>query len=256
VRVATWNVNGLRARQGLLVHWLRARRPDVVALQELKLEDAHFPHEALAAEGYQAVTHGQKSWNGVAILAREKPSVVRCGFPGQEALGARLLSADVAGLRVTSLYVPNGKTILHEDFATKLAWLEALPAALGADAEQASVLCGDFNLCPGPLDSWNEAAFHGRIFHTEAERKRFEALLAAGWRDLFRERHPERQAFSWWDYRAGSFHKGEGLRIDLVLGSQPVLARLREVEIDREYRKKQDGLIASDHAPVWVELAD
>jgi exodeoxyribonuclease-3 len=256
MRIATFNVNGLRARQDFLLHWLRARRPDVVGLQELKLADEHFPREAFEKEGYQAVCYGQKSWNGVAILAREAPVVVRRGIEGQEALGARLLTADVAGLRFTTLYVPNGKSVLHPDFEGKLAWLAALPSVLTNDAGMPSVVCGDFNVCPGPLDSWNEEGYRGRIFHTDIERARVQALVDAGWRDLFRERHPDRQAFSWWDYRAGSFHKGHGLRIDLMYGTAPVLARTREVEIDRDYRKKQDGLIPSDHAPVWAELAD
>jgi exodeoxyribonuclease-3 len=256
VRVATWNVNGLRARQELLLHWLRARQPDVVGLQELKLETESFPHEAFAALGYRAVVYGQKSWNGVAILAREEPVVVRQGLPGQEALGSRLLSADVGGLRFTTVYVPNGKTTLHDDFGAKLAWLDALADAVGPDTAGSAVLCGDFNVCPTALDSWNETAFRGQIFHTDAERERMRKLAGTGWLDLFRERYPEKQAFSWWDYRGGAFHRGQGLRIDLVLGTAPVLARTRAVEIDREYRKKQDGHTASDHAPVWVDLAD
>jgi exodeoxyribonuclease-3 len=256
VRVATWNVNGLRARQDFLLHWLGARQPDVVGLQELKLETAQFPHEVFAKLGYRAAVLGQKSWNGVAILAREEPAVVRRGLPGQEARGARLLTADVLGLRVTTVYVPNGKDALHEDFAAKLAWLDALAAAVSEDAGGPALLCGDFNVCPAALDSWNDAAFRGQIFHTDAERQRMQALHAAGWRDLFRERHPARQAFSWWDYRGGAFHRGQGLRIDLLLGSAALLPRLREVEIDRDYRKKQEGLAASDHAPVWADLAD
>jgi exodeoxyribonuclease-3 len=254
MRVASFNVNGLRARQEFLLHWLRARRPDVVGLQELKLEDEHFPSEILKAEGYHAVCFGQKSWNGVAILAREEPKVVRKGLAGHEAHGARLLTADVGDLRFTTVYVPNGKYVGHDDFGTKLAWLDALPDALAEDAARTAVLVGDFNVCPAPIDSWNEAGLEGRIFHTDAERDRIARLRKAGWRDLFRERHPERQAFSWWDYRAGSFHKGHGLRIDLLFGSESALARTREVEIDRDYRKKQDGFIASDHAPVWADL--
>jgi exodeoxyribonuclease-3 len=256
VRVATWNVNGMRARQELLLHWLRARQPDVVGLQELKLESEGFPHEVFASLGYRAAVHGQKSWNGVAILAREEPVVVRRGLAGQEALGARLLSADVAGLRFTTVYVPNGKTTEHVDFGAKLRWLDALAAAVAPDTGGSALLCGDFNVCPAALDSWNEAAFRGQIFHTDAERECVRKLEGAGWRDLFRERHPERQAFSWWDYRGGAFHRGQGLRIDLVLGTAPVLARTRAVEIDREYRKKQDGHTASDHAPVWADLVD
>lgn len=256
MRVASWNVNGLRARQELLLHWLRARQPDVVGLQELKLESESFPHEVFAALGYRAAVHGQKSWNGVAILAREEPVVVRRGLAGQEAVGARLLSADVAGLRFTTVYVPNGKTTEHDDFGAKLAWLDALAAAVAPDTGGSAVLCGDFNVCPAALDSWNEAGLRGQLFHTDAERERMRKLEGAGWRDLFRERHPEQQAFSWWDYRGGAFHRGQGLRIDLVLGTAPVLARTRAAEIDREYRKKQDGHTASDHAPVWADLTD
>ena len=180
--------------------------------------------------------------------------MVRRGLVGQEAHGARLLTADVSGLRFTTVYVPNGKHVGHEDFGHKLAWLDALPAALTEDADRPAVVVGDFNVCPAPIDSWNEAGLEGHIFHTDAERERIARLRKAGWRDLFRERHPTRQAFSWWDYRAGSFHKGQGLRIDLLFGTEAALARTREVEIDRDYRKKQDGFTASDHAPVWADL--
>jgi len=257
MRLATWNVNGLRSRLEFVQHWLRARQPDVVGLQELKLTDEQFPHDVFAPLGYRAVTHGQKAWNGVAILAREEVRVVQSGLAGYEEMGARLLSAEVAGVVFTTVYVPNGKHVDHEDFPRKLAWLDALAghfAALGV-AGAPHLLCGDFNLCPAALDSWNEAALRGRIFHTDEERAGFQRLLAAGFTDLFRALHPEKQAFSWWDYRDGAFHKGQGLRIDFVLGSAPLLARVKGVEIDRDYRKKQDGFTASDHAPVWVDLA-
>jgi exodeoxyribonuclease-3 len=256
VRVATWNVNGLRARIDFVLHWLRARQPDVVGMQELKLTDAQFPHDAFAALGYRAVTHGQKSWNGVAVLSREEAKVVQCGLAGQEEMGARLLGVEVGGLLFTTLYVPNGKTVAHEDYPRKLAWLDVLAAWLEAAhrPDAPLVVCGDFNLCPQPLDSWNEPALHGRIFHTDAERARFARFLEWGLVDLFRAQHPERQAFSWWDYRDGAFHRGHGLRIDFVLGTRPIHARMRGAEIDRDYRKKQDGLTPSDHAPVWVDL--
>jgi exodeoxyribonuclease-3 len=258
MRLATWNVNGLRARLDFVQHWLRARQPDVVGLQELKLSDEQFPHDVFAPLGYRAVTHGQKAWNGVAILAREAPRVVQVGLPGQEEMGARLLSAEVAGVTFTTVYVPNGKQVDHDDYPRKLAWLDALAAHFAARGVSSAphLLCGDFNLCPAPLDSWNEAALHGHIFHTDEERARWQRLLALGFSDLFRAQHPEKQAFSWWDYRDGAFHRGHGLRIDFVLGSAPLLPRVKAVEIDRDYRKKQDGFIASDHAPVWVDLGD
>jgi exodeoxyribonuclease-3 len=255
VRIATWNVNGLRARQGLLAHWLAARQPDVVALQELKLSDEQFPRSDLEALGYRAAVHGEKGWNGVAILARKPIEVVQVGLPGSDH-GARLITARVEGVSVTSVYCPNGKAVSHPDFPRKLAFFDALTAHWAAShpADEAALLCGDFNLCPAPLDSWNEAAFAGAIFHTEEERARFRALLATGLVDVFRARHPELQAFSWWDYRGGAFHKREGLRIDLLLGTPPVLDRLVSVEIDREYRKKQGGFTTSDHAPVIADL--
>ena len=254
MRIATWNVNGLRARLDFVVHWLAARRPDLVGLQELKLQDAQFPHDAFAAAGYHAVTHGQKSWNGVAILSREPAKVLQVGLPGQEDFGSRLLTAELAGVEFTTVYVPNGKSVEHEDFPRKLRWLDALAEHLAGRTSGEAVLCGDFNVVPAPLDSWNEERLAGRIFHTAEERSRFDRLLEAGWVDLFRSRHPELQAFSWWDYRGGAFHRGQGLRIDFLLGTGSLAERLREVEIDRDYRKKQEGLTASDHAPVIADL--
>jgi exodeoxyribonuclease-3 len=256
MRIATWNVNGLRARQDFLLAWLRAREPDVVALQELKLEGGKFPHDLFSQAGYHALAHGQKSWNGVAVLARKPVRLVQAGLPGQEEGGARLVISEVEGLRFASVYGPNGKHTGHDDFAKKLLWYDALAAHLAAqhDPNAPLVLGGDFNVCPTGLDSWNEAALAGHIFHTEEERARFRRLLDWGLRDLFRERNPELRAFSWWDYRAGAFHKGQGLRIDFLLGTTPVLARVKSVTIDRDWRKKQGGLIASDHAPVVAEL--
>ncbi|MDJ0852136.1 MAG: exodeoxyribonuclease III [Myxococcota bacterium] len=256
MRIATWNVNGLRARADFVKLWLRERQPDVVGFQELKIEDEKFPHDLFEAEGYRALTHGQKSWNGVAILTRGEASVSQTGLPGQEELGARLLTAEIGDLGFTTLYVPNGKHLGHEDFPRKLAWLDALTGHLDARhaPERPTVVCGDFNVCPGPLDSWNEKALSGEIFHTEEERKRLAGLRDRGFRDLFREFHPETQAFSWWDYRGGAFHRRQGLRIDLLLATEPVLRRTRTVEIDREWRKKHEGLTPSDHAPVWADL--
>lgn len=256
MRIATWNVNGLRARLELLLHWLEERRPDVVGLQELKATDEDFPHEQLGAAGYRAAVFGQKGWNGVAILAREEVAVTRRGLPGQDELGARLLTATAGGLSFTTVYCPNGKGVDHEDFPRKLAWFEALAAHLGETGAggSAAVLCGDFNVCPTPLDTWDEATLAGTLFHTEAERAAFQRLLDLGFRDLYREQHPTARAFSWWDYRGGAFHRGLGLRIDLVLGTPAVSSRVRGAEVDRDFRKKRLGLTPSDHAPVIVEL--
>ncbi len=256
MRIATWNINGMRARLDYLLIWLGDRRPDMVALQELKLENERFPHAELEAAGYHAVSHGQKAWNGVAVLAREPVTVEQSGLPGQEEMGARLLTARAGDIRLTSLYCPNGKHLAHEDYPRKLAWLDALADHLESTgaAGAASIVAGDFNICPTPLDSWNEQALAGGIFHTDEERRRFRRLLDLGLSDAYRGLHPDRQAFSWWDYRAGGFHRNHGLRIDILLASPSVADRVRGAEIDRDYRKKKDGLIASDHAPVWIDL--
>ncbi len=257
MRIATWNVNGLRARLDYLTTWLEARQPDVVGLQELKLTDELFPHDELGALGYHAVTHGQKAWNGVAILARTEPHVRQVGLPGQEALGARVLAAEVEDLVFITVYCPNGKNVDHPDYPRKLAWFDALRAHLDAafDPSEPTVLCGDFNIVPTPLDSWNEERLAGSIFHTDAERERYRRLEAWGLEDLYRAVHPEERAFSWWDYRGGAFHRGHGLRIDLLLGTPSVVERLEGAAIDRDFRKKIDGLTASDHAPVVADLA-
>jgi len=257
VRIATWNINGLRARLDFLRLWLRQREPDLVGLQELKLSDDQFPHAELEAEGYRAVVHGQKSWNGVAILSREEARVTQRGLPGQHEFGARLITAMVGDLSFTTVYCPNGKHVGHEDFPRKLDWFDALADHLAAqcDATGPTVVCGDFNVCPTDLDSWNGAAFHGQIFHTDAERARYQRLLELGFSDAFRSVHPDVQAFTWWDYRGGAFHRKHGLRIDMLLATRPALERVRAVEIDREYRKKQEGLTPSDHAPVYADLA-
>jgi exodeoxyribonuclease-3 len=256
MRIATWNVNGLRARQDFVLHWLRARKPDVVGLQELKLADEQFPADVFAAEGYSAVTHGQKAWNGVAILSRKPAELLQRGLPGQQDLGARLVTARIEDLTFTTVYCPNGKSTGHEDYPRKLAWFDALAdhLATSADASAPAVVCGDFNVCPGALDSWSEEALAGHIFHTDAERARMRRLADWGLVDVFRAVHPETRAFTWWDYRDGAFHRGHGLRIDFLLATRSAFERVRSVEIDRDYRKKQNGLTASDHAPVFADL--
>lgn len=263
MRIATWNVNGIRARLDFVRHWLREREPDLVGLQELKAPEAELPTEELAACGYHALAFGQKGWNGVAVLAREglPLEAVQRGLPGQDAFGARLLSVRAGegadALDFTTVYVPNGKSTEHEDFARKLEWLDALAEHLEArlDPDGAAVVCGDFNVVPTALDSWDEARLAGRIFHTDEERKRFRRLLEAGFVDLFRHAHPDAAAFSWWDYRGGAFHRKQGLRIDFLLGTRAVAGRLREAGIDRDWRKKHEGLTPSDHAPVVADLA-
>lgn len=259
MRIATWNVNGLRARLDFVMHWLRERKPDVVGLQELKLTDEQFPHDAFLEAGYRAVTHGQKAWNGVAVLTRtgaDPARVTQAGLPGQEEVGSRLLTVEVAGISFTTLYCPNGKTLEHDDYPRKLAWFDALADHVIAKLrpEDAVVLCGDFNICPSALDSWNGERATGGLFHTDEERARLGRLLDWGLVDLFRAVHPDSAEFSWWDYRGGAFHRKQGLRIDFLLATKSLQARVRSVQIDRDYRKKKDGLTASDHAPVFADL--
>lgn len=239
-----------------VLHWLQERQPDAVGLQELKLEDDQFPRLEFEAAGYTAVTHGQKAWNGVAILSRTEAVVSQRGLPGEAEFGSRLITAEVEGVTFTTVYVPNGKSVEHEDYPKKLAWLESLRAHLKntLDVNRPSLLCGDFNLCPAPIDSWNEKGMAGKIFHTDAERERYRAILECGYLDVFRERNPDVKAFSWWDYRGGAFHRGMGLRIDFLLATPALLARVKSVEIDREYRKKKGELTASDHAPVIMDI--
>ena len=252
MKIATWNINGLRARLDFVLLWLKNRSPDLVGLQELKLTDEQFPHDVFESAGYTALTHGQKAWNGVAVLSRKPASLLQSGLPGQEDFGARLISAEVDGLSFTTLYCPNGKTLEHEDYPRKLAWYGALAEHL--EANRSDIVCGDFNICPGPLDSWNEENFLGGIFHTAAERERLQAIADLGYVDVYRDRYPEGTEFTWWDYRGGSFHRKQGLRIDFLMAQPDVLGRVRAIEIDRDYRKKQDGMTPSDHAPVVLEL--
>lgn len=255
MRIATWNINGLKARLELLKLWLEERQPDIVGLQELKTPTAEFPHEAFSMLGYHALVHGQKSWNGVAILSKTPAGLLQTGLPGEEDMGSRLITAMVGDLEFTTVYCPNGKTLDHDDYGRKLKWFESLKSHWQSRQRgQRAVLCGDFNIVPDPRDSWQGSAADGEIFHTEAERTRYRALLDAGLIDLFRHHAPEEQAFSWWDYRGGAFHRRHGLRIDLILGSSALTPRIASAQIDREYRKKRGELTASDHAPVIVDL--
>lgn len=256
MRVATWNVNGLRARLELVLLWLKERQPDVVGLQELKMAEEQFPHDELAAAGYSVLAYGQKAWNGVAVLTREPATLIERGLPGQDDFGSRWITARVGDFAFTTLYCPNGKDVGHDDYPRKLAWLDSAIAHLGQSPEalRSGIVCGDFNVCPSELDTWDEGLLYGTIFHTDAERARMAQLDELGLRDAFRKLHGSTRAYSWWDYRGGSFHRNHGLRIDLILVADPLLARVRSVEIDREFRKKQGELTPSDHAPVLMEL--
>jgi len=258
VLLATWNVNGIRARSQRLAEFLAERQPDVVCLQELKITEDEFPHLELRASGYHAVLTGQQSWNGVAVIAKERPELVMRELPGAAEHGARFVVAKVNGLEIASVYVPNGKTVSHADYRMKLGWLERLATHVEsrADRDAPLVLGGDFNVCWTDLDSYGGIRFKGRIFHTDEERALITRLREAGLVDLYRSRYPDDPGFSWWDYRAGCFHKKEGMRIDLLLATPVVAGRVKDVYVDRDYRKKgkTSGSIPSDHAPVVAVL--
>ena len=251
---ATWNVNGIRARSLRLAEWLAERKPDVVCLQELKIAEDDFPHLELRASGYQAVLVGQKGWNGVAVVARERPELVLRALPGAEDAGARFIVAKACGVEVASVYIPNGKSTAHPDFKVKLAWLESLVRYVEtrADRDAPFLLGGDFNVCPTDLDSYGGAMFYGHVHHTDEERALIVRLRDAGLVDLYRQKYPDTVGYSWWDYRAGSFHKNEGMRLDILWATPSLAKRVTETYVDREYRKKgkASGAIASDHAPV------
>ncbi|MEM7447331.1 MAG: exodeoxyribonuclease III [Myxococcota bacterium] len=258
MRIATWNVNGLRARSAYLEAWLEEVQPDIVGLQELKMQDAQFPQSNFEERGYHAYAHGQKSWNGVAILSKEPLEITQRGLPDAEELGARLIAAKhPLGFEFITVYCPNGKSIEHEDYARKLGWFDKLHAFLHSKCTEQTplVVCGDFNIVPDPVDSWNEELFQGSIFHTKAERQRFQSLRDLGLHDLYREKYPDQQSFTWWDYRGGAFHKGHGLRIDLVLSSRALADSVEDVFVERTWRKKLNGWTPSDHAPVCCDIS-
>ena len=258
MRLVTWNVNSLKVRLERVEEWLQECQPDVVCMQETKLADTAFPSMAFSALGYDCAHHGEGRWNGVAILSRVGIDDVVSGFADEAAPDeeARLLTATCGGVRVMSAYVPNGRALDHEHYRYKLQWLERLRGHLDlvADPEQPVALCGDLNIAPTDLDVWDPSELVGATHVSEPERAALGRLVDWGLTDVFRDQYPDvERLFSWWDYRAGNFHKGIGMRIDLVLGSAPLAERVRWALIDRNARK---GKQPSDHAPLTVELED
>ncbi len=254
--MATWNVNSVRQRVPRLLPWLDRRQPDVVCLQETKLADEAFVEllgEQLAGRGYAVALHGEAQWNGVAILSRvglEDVVVGLAGAPGFPRPEARAVSATCAGIRVYSVYVPNGRVPDSEHYRYKLAWLAALREVVGAGPD-AAVVCGDMNIAPTDADVFDPDAYAGQTHVTTPERAALTDLLALGLRDVLRDRWPAERVFTYWDYRAGMFHQDLGMRIDLVLATAPVADRVRAAWVDRHARK---GSGPSDHAPVIVDL--
>ena len=258
MKIVTWNVNSVRLRLERLLALLVRHAPDVVCLQELKAQEADFPRGPLEAAGYQAAVFGQKTYNGVAILARQAIEEVERGFPGDPLPEqARVLSATIGGLRVVNLYVVNGESVGSEKYALKLRWLAALEAWLRGRPRAADplLLVGDFNIAPDDRDVYDPELWRGRVLCSEAERAGLRALEGLGFVDLLRARTAGPGIYTWWDYRGGAFGRGLGLRIDLALGTAPVAARCTEVVVDRDERKESSGPgKPSDHAPLVVTL--
>ena len=256
MRVATWNVNSAKQRLPRLLPWLDQRRPDVVCLQETKLTDEAFSAllgEELASRGYEVAAHGEAAWNGVAILSRVGlEDVVNglAGGPGFPRPEARAVSATCGGIRVVSVYVPNGRTPDSEHYRYKLEWLASLRELVAA-AGEATIVCGDVNIAPADEDVFDPDAYVGQTHVTAPERAALAELQALGLRDVVRDRWPDERVFSYWDYRAGMFHQDLGMRIDLVLAGAPVAERVKAAWVDRQARK---GKGPSDHAPVIVDL--
>jgi exodeoxyribonuclease III len=261
MRVATWNVNSVKQRMPRLLPWLDQRQPDVVCLQETKLADDAFSALAgqdFASRGYEIAMYGEPRWNGVAILSRAGLADVVTGIPGAPGFPdpeARAVAATCGGIRVWSLYVPNGREPDSDHYRYKLAWLAALRDTVrerlagGADV----LLCGDMNIAPADADVFDPAAYVGQTHVTAPERAALADLEAVGLHDVVRDRWPDKRIFTYWDYRAGMFHQDLGMRIDLALASDPVADRVQAAWVDREARK---GTGPSDHAPVIVDLDD
>lgn len=255
MKIASWNINSIRARVERLTAWLSAHQPDVVCLQELKCADAEFPADAIRGAGYQAVWYGQRTYNGVAILARDLPAEVEKGLnDGVDEPESRVIAATVGGLRIVNVYAPNGQAVGSPAYQGKLLWYDRLRAYLDHRhrPSDALVVTGDFNVAPHPIDVHDPARWEGQTLYSEPERAKLDQLVQFGLHDTFREKHPTEQKFSWWDYRMLAFPKGKGLRIDHLLCTSPLLGRCTAAGIDREARK---GKQPSDHAPVWAEFA-
>jgi exodeoxyribonuclease-3 len=255
MRLATWNVNSLKARLSRVEEWLSYAKPDILCMQETKLADAAFPHMAFGALGYESVHHGDGRWNGVAILSKVGLDEPVAGFvaPIDPDSDTRVLTARCGGITVTSVYVPNGRSVDSDHYRYKLEWLRKLKDHLSALAtpDDAVAVCGDFNIAPADADVWDPSRFVGSTHVTEPERQALRRLEEWGLVDAFRRRWPEDRLYTYWDYRAGDFHEHRGMRIDLLLLTEPLAASVRWALVDRNARK---GKLPSDHAPLFVDL--
>ncbi|MEU0151919.1 exodeoxyribonuclease III [Micromonospora fulviviridis] len=255
MRLATWNVNSVKARLPRLLDWLATTKPDVVCLQETKCPDGAFPVAEVGELGYEAASHSDGRWNGVAVLSRVGLADVAVGFPGEPGFPepeARAISATCAGLRVWSVYVPNGRSPDDPHYAYKLAWLAALRDALEPELAggQPLAVCGDFNVAPTDADVWDPALFVTSTHVTPPERAALAALRDLGLDDVVPTPMKGPHPYTYWDYRAGMFHQNKGMRIDLVYASAPFARAVTSAYVDREARK---GKAPSDHAPIVVD---
>lgn len=252
MKIVTWNVNSLTARLTRVVQWVTQHQPDIVLLQETKQSDSKFPFEAFQQLGYQSVHYGQGQWNGVAILSKVGLDDVTRGF-GDGDPEARIMGATCGGIRVYTCYVPNGRSLDDPHYQYKLKWLNTLGEVMARrDREQPLIVGGDFNVAPDDLDCYDPHVFEGSTHVSEPEREALRALERAGLRDVTRALHPGESFYSWWDYRNGAFHRGWGLRIDLLYVDPLLFARATASYVDRDARK---GEKPSDHAPVVAEFS-
>lgn len=255
MRIATWNVNSLKMRLDKVLAWVESAKPDILLMQETKLSDEAAPVLPFRLAGYELAHHGEGRWNGVAIASRVGIGDISYGFEGRgpDAEGARFLSAVCDGTRVVTIYAPNGRELDTPFYEAKLDWYTRLPAWLDANArpDAALVVGGDFNIAPTDLDVYDPLVYIGTTHTSPAERQSFQRLLDWGLVDAYRMCHPEPGRFTWWDYRAGHFHKGFGMRIDHLLVSRPLASRIVAAEIDRNARK---GPAPSDHAPMYIDV--
>ncbi len=247
MKIATWNINSVRARVDRLIEWLKTRDVDVLCLQETKCTDDQFPTLEVQAAGYRSMLFGQKSYNGVAILSKEPVSDVRRNM-GNEDEQARIISAIADGVRVVGLYAPNGQNIGSEAYQYKLDWYAALSRWLPFAKGTPLLVCGDFNVAPEELDVWDPRLFSGHVLFTPKERAALKQLMTDhGLVDLLRAKHPDEPHYTWWDYREGGFRKNKGLRIDHLLVTADLVERCTSIVVDRDAR---EGKLPSDHAPV------
>ncbi len=247
--VATWNVNSIRVRLPRLVAWLERRKPTVVCLQETKVVNEDFPAAPLEALGYRCFTHGQKTYNGVAILSLLPAADMIRSLPGDlPDADSRLLAASIGGTRIIDIYAPNGQSVGSDKYNFKLDWFHRLRQLLdGIPSQEEVLLCGDFNVAPEDRDVWDPEQWRGQILFSDPEKAVLREIMDWGFTDALRAHHPEGGLYTWWDYRAGAFHRGWGMRIDHIFVSAPLASRCSDVVIDREERK---GEKPSDHAPV------